>query len=122
MKKRIKRNNRTKAISGAILSLIGTALSAAANIGINAYNAENQRQIEEAKRRAQTLANNETNAQAALANQTEALNYNQNEDILTSKTGSLSTLNSNFCFGGKRRMKRAGGNITSNINKLGLYI
>lgn len=119
MKKRIKRNNRTKAISGA---LIGSIVSALATIGGTIINSENQRQIEEAKRRAQIFANNESNAQSALANQTEALNYNQNNDIITAKTGSLSTLNSNFCFGGKRRMKRAGGNVTSDINKFKLYI
>lgn len=126
MKKRIKKNNRTKALAGiddaAIIGLIGSLIAAGGTIAGSAINAENQKQIEEAKRKAQLFANNESNAQSALANQTEALNYNQNEEILTSKTGSLSTLNSNFCFGGKRRMKRAGGTVTSDINKFGLYI
>ncbi len=122
MKKRIKRNNRTKADAGAILGLIGSLIAAGSTIAGTAINAENQRQIEEAKRKAQIFANNESNAQSALANQAEALNYNQNEEILTSKTGSLSTLNNQFRCGGVRRMKKSGGNVTSNISKLGLYI
>jgi len=41
------------------------------------------------------------------------------------KTNSLKTIDSqttDFRCGGKRRMKRNGGNVTSNLSKLSLYI
>ena len=125
MKQRIKRNNRKKADFGAstlIASIIGSILSAGATIGSAAMNAKTQKEIADRQQRQATLADNEFNAQMAMANQSEALNYNQNEEILTAKTGSLSTLNNQFCFGGKRRMKRAGGTVSANVKGLCRYI
>ena len=126
MKQRVKKNNRNKAIAGTTALLIGSIVSAlasaGASIGSAAINAKNQRELAEQEERKQTLANNELNAQSAMANQAEALNYNQNEEILTAKTGSLSTINNQFRCGGKRRMKKAGGTISANIKGLGRYI
>lgn len=126
MKKRVKKNNRTKAFAGTtaalIAGIVSSIIGAGASIGGAAINAENQKRIAEQQQRKQTLANNELNAQTASANQTEALNYNQNEEILTAKTSNLSTANSQFRCGGKRRMKKAGGNISANVKGLGRYI
>jgi len=130
MKQRIKRNSRKKALFGiddAIIwpiigSIAASAIGAGASIGGAAMNAETQKRIAEQQQRKQILANNELNAQTALANQTEALNYNQNNEIETAKTDYLSTINSQFRCGGKRRMKKTGGSISANVKGLGRYI
>lgn len=102
---------------------VGAAIGAAASLigaGINAY--QNYRNSQDALR-AQTLANNENNAQAFIANQMQNMNYNRNEELATNKTGVLSTLNSNFKCGGRKRMRKvSGGTIISNIEKLNKYI
>ncbi len=125
MKQRVKRNNRKKAIFGiddAIIGGIIAAVGAIAGGTIGAVSASNRQK--EANRLALLTSNNE-NAATAQTNEQQALNYDQTNEIETMKTNSLKTINSqttDFKCGGKRRMKRAGGNVTSNINKLGLYI
>jgi hypothetical protein len=129
MKQRVKhnRNNRQKGELGlAAAAIIASIIGAVTGVGTAVYNNEEQKKRLAEQNRKQTIANNEANAQEFAANQSEAMNYNQNEEIATARTGTLSTLNgeqSNFKCGGKKRIRKvAGGNVTSNISKLGLYI
>lgn len=120
MKQRIKRNNRRKAVFGiddAIM--IGIGLLGA---GLTVANAENQNTIADKQQRQRFLANNEINAQTFLGNQGESANYYKNNDIETARTSYLSTINNQFCCGGKRRMKKDGGTISANIKGFGRYI
>lgn len=124
MKKRIKRNNRRKAVFGiddAIMLGIGL-LGAATTIGTTAYTAENQKAIANANKQKATLAGNADNYGIFSSNLGQAANYSQNEEIGTLKTNNLSTINSNFKCGGKRRMKKAGGTISANVKGLDRYI
>lgn len=125
MKQRVKRNNRKKAIFGIddlILGGIIAAVGAVASAGISSASAAHRQR--EQNRLALLNSNNE-NAAIAQTNEQQAINYDQNNELETMKTSKLSTIDSQsggFKCGGKRRMKRAGGNVTSNISKLGLYI
>lgn len=125
MKQRVKRNNRRKAIFGiddAIIGGIIAAIGAIASGTIGAVSASNR---QKEQNRLSLLAANNENAATAQANEQQALNYDQNNELETMKTSKLSTIDSQpggLKCGGKRRMKRAGGNVTSNISKLGLYI
>lgn len=125
MKKRIKKNKRTKALFGiddAALGIILAGISAAGAIGGSAISASNQRAIADANERRATFAGNADNYGIFSSNLGQAANYNQNEEIGTLKTNNLSTINSNFKCGGKRRMKKAGGTISANVKGLDRYI
>ena len=125
MKQRVKGNNRKKAIFGiddAIIGGIIAAIGAIASGTIGAVSASNR---QKEQNRLSLLAANNENAATAQTNEQQALNYDQNNELETMKTSKLSTIDSQsggFKCGGKRRMKRAGGNVTSDISKLGLYI
>lgn len=121
MKKRIKKNKRTKADFG-LGALIAGLIGAAGAIGGSAISASNQKAIADANRQKATFAGNADNSAIFNTNLGQAMNYNQNEEIGTLKTNNLSTINSGFCFGGKRRMKRCGGTISANVKGLGRYI
>ena len=121
MKQRVKRNNRKKADFGAS-AIIGSVIAALASVAGAGINAANNKRIAEENQRQQLMGQNAENAIMAQTNQQQALNYDKNNEIATMKTGALNTINSNFKCGGKRRMKKSGGCITSSISKLGLYI
>lgn len=129
MKQRIKKqNNRQQGLLGTAI-LIGSLLSAAIGAGTQIWAANKQaktlREENEKQQRQATLSQNQENAINAQLNQQQALNYDKNNEIETMKTSSLKTLDSQqsqFKCGGKRRMKRNGGTVTTNLNKLNLYI
>lgn len=118
MKQRVKhnQNNRRKGELGlAAAAIIGAIISAATTVGTTIYSNEEQKKRLAEQNRKQTMANNEANAQAFAANQSEAMNYNQNEEIATARTGTLSTLNgeqSNFKYGGNKKLRRKYKNYT----------
>lgn len=127
MKQRIKyTNNREKGLLG---TLIAAGIGALASIGTSIYNnKQQQKRIEEQNAREdrnQLLATNQANALQAAANQGQIANYEQQNEIEALKTGtinSLSSQSSQFKCGGKKRMKKAGGTITTDLNKIKLYI
>lgn len=131
MKQRVKKqNNRTKAVFGVddalmIAGIVASLASAGVGVGTSIADAKRQRELADKQQRQATLAQNQENAMNAQINQQQALNYDVNNEIETLKTSSLKTLDnqeSQFRCGGKKRMKKAGGTVTSNYNKLGLYI
>ena len=118
--KKVKRNKRNKALVGAILASAGIgALTNLITSGISAYN--QRKQFEENNRQA-LLQDKLNNAFRAQQSRTSAMNSNIAEENEYNKTGSISTLNSAMKCGGKKRMKRAGGTIISDLHKLSLYI
>lgn len=129
MNTQVKKNNRQKAIFGiddAIVgAIIGGLIAAGGSLGASAIKANADKKLAEQQRRRELQASNAENAAMAQTNETQALNYDQNNELETMKTSKLSTVDaqqSNFRCGGKRRMKRNGGNVTSDLSKLGLYI
>lgn len=128
MKLRIKKENNRKAalfgIDDAVLGLIAAGIGAAGAIGGAAINASEQKRLAAEQERKQLRAQNEANALQAAANQSQALNYNNQQELEGLKTGYINSLNSQssqFKCGGKKRMKK-GGNITSNLNYITKYI
>ena len=119
--KKVKRNKRNKSFLGtAILASAGIgALTNLITSGISAYN--QRKQFEESNRQAE-LQNKLNNAFSAQQSRTSAMNSNIADENEFNKTGVISTLNSAMKCGGKRRMKRNGGNVTADISKFGLYI
>lgn len=133
MKQRVKQSNeRKKALFGIddmLLIGIGSLLAAGIGAGASIHNANQQakltKELNEKQQRQATLAQNQENAINAQLNQQQALNYDKNNEIETMKTSSLKTLDaqqSQFRCGGKRRMKKTGGTVTTNLNKLNRYI
>lgn len=122
MKKVVKRNKRNKAILGLLLpGLIMGALSAAGS----AIQANQIKKQAEANRRQQQLMANQENAITAQINEQQAINYDKNNELETLKTNGLNTITSEqsqFRCGGKRRMKKAGGCIIDNIRGISRYI
>ena len=102
MKQRIKKeNNRKKADFGLTAALI-TLAGSLASAGINSYT---QNEIAKKQRRQQLLADNQANALQAAANQSQALNYEQQNELETLKTGNINSLNSQssqFEYGGNK--------------------
>lgn len=128
MKQRIKKeNSRRKCLFGiddALLGLIAAGISTAGALGGAAINASTQRRLAEEQERKQLRAQNEANALQTAANQSQALNYDNQQELEGLKTGyinSLSNQSSQFKCGGKKRMKK-GGNVTSNLNYITKYI
>lgn len=134
MKQRVKQTNeRKKALFGIddmLLIGIGSLLAAGIGAGTSIHNANKQakltKELNEQQQKANTIAQNQENAMNAQLNQQQAINYNKNNEIETLKTNTLKTIDqqeSQFKCGGKKRIKRnAGGNVTTDINKLNLYI
>lgn len=127
MKQRAKKENkRQKAELGlAAASIIAGIISAAAGIGSAAINSSTQKKLAEEQNKKRLLAENEANAMQLAANQTQAMNYDQNNEIETLKTGRLNTLNSEtsqFKCGGRKRMKKGGNTVTSYLNNINKYI
>lgn len=130
MKQKIKKSNkRCKALFGIddaiVAAIIGGTLTAAGAIGSSIINAKNQKQLAAEQERKQLRMQNEANAIQAAANQTQALNYYNQQELESLKTGYINSLNSQssqFKCGGKKRMKKNGGTVTSNLNKLNIYI
>lgn len=127
MKQRAKKENkRQKAELGlTAASIIAGIISAAAGIGGAAINSSTQKKLAEEQNKKRLLAENEANAMQLAANQTQAMNYDQNNEIETLKTGRLNTLNSEtsqFKCGGRKRMKKLGGTVTSYLNNINKYI
>ena len=119
--KKVKRNKRNKSFLGtAILASAGIgALTNLITSGISAYN--QRKQFEESNRQAE-LQNKLNNAFSAQQSRTSAMNSNIADENEFNKTGVISTLNSSMKCGGKRRMKKNGGNVIADISKFGLYI
>lgn len=124
MKQRIKKeNNRRKADFG-LTAIIASLIAAAGSAASSAISAETQRQLAAEQERKQLRAQNEANALQAAANQSQALNYNNQQELEGLKTGYINSLNSQssqFKCGGKKRMKK-GGNVTSDLNYITKYI
>lgn len=132
MKQRIKKDNRPKALFGALATIGGALIGAATNIITAKKQAklqeeQMQKEYEEQQRqqRQNILSQNLQNAINAQTNQQQALNYGIDDSIENSKLNTIKTLDvqqSQFRCGGKKRMKRNGGTVTTNLNKLNLYI
>ena len=123
--KKVVKNNRNRALGGAVLALIGAGISALGGIGGAAINAANQRKIAKANQKAALLSNNLENAATAQLNEQQNLNYDVNNELETLKTGNLNTidsLNTQFKCGGKKRMKRCGGTVVTKLNDKFRYI
>ena len=113
-------NKRKKASFGIAegIALASALIGAATGIGgaINNYNTrvKNQKNA--------TLAGNFDNSSAFIENERQGMNYEQNNEIPLNKTNYVPTLTSAMKCGGKKRMKRAGGTVVSDLHKIGLYI
>lgn len=126
MKKVIKHNKRNKAFFGLLLpGLIMGALSAAGSVAGSAIQANRLKKQAEANRRQQQLMANQENAMTAQINEQQAINYDKNNELETLKTNDLNTITSEqsqFRCGGKRRMKKVGGCIVDSIRGISRYI
>ena len=113
-------NKRKKALGGAVIAGIISAIASLASAGIGAGVSRRNQKEEE---RNQMLAQNEANHAEFLNNQQQVLVNDKNNEIETLKTNMLPTLNeqtSQFKFGGRRVCKR-GGKI-SDLSYLKKYI
>lgn len=118
--KKVKRNKRNKALVGAILASAGIgALTNLIISGIGAYN--QNKQFEESERQ-NLLQGNVNNERTARQSRDSAMNSNIANENEYNKTGVINTLTPTMKCGGKRRMKKNGGNVVADISKFGLYI
>ena len=113
--KRVKKNKRNKNIVGTLIEGGIGALSSIIN-GIMQRNAINEQQKQ------QTLNGNLQNLMMQQNNLDQVYSNNAADELALAKTDNVSTLHSAMCFGGKRRMKRAGGTISANVKGLDRYI
>lgn len=101
-------NKRKKALGGAVIAGIISAIASLASAGIGAgVSRRNQKETE----KNQTLAQNEANRTEFLNNQQQLFVNSKNNEIETLKTNMLPTLNeqtSQFKCGGRKRMKIGG--------------
>lgn len=119
MKKRIK-NNRNKSLLGAILA--GSAISGFGSIIQGIISGSATKRAAEQQLRQQTLSGKLQNSITRQNNMDEAANYSNNNNAALEKINELDTLHTAMCFGGKRRMKKAGGTISANVKGLSRYI
>ena len=122
MKQRIKQaNKRKKALFGIDDALIMAGIGLASSIGGAAFNASQQRKAAKEQRHLQTLMGNVDNAFQATANEDQAYNATQQNNLETAKTNVIPTIN-NFKCGGRKRMKRGGSTVVGSIVKNNKYI
>lgn len=118
----MKRCKRKKALLGSLL--ISSGIAALGSLIGSAINANAQNKANERILRNQTLANNQSNAIQSSINESQNINQNRNNEIETMKTDvikSLSSQESAFKYGGKRRYVRD-NNMTNNIKKRNIFI
>lgn len=120
MKKQIKKSNRHKAIAGAIVGAAG--IGALTNIFTSLIGANRKEELSRAQEAKENIANNANLESDARINFGQAANNRELDELALERTNNISTINNQFCFGGKRRMKRCGGNISANVKGLGRYI
>lgn len=118
MNKRVKRSNyRQKGIFG-LLTAVGALMGAAAGI----YEASNAAKAAKNAQKDQTFGNNLDRKVSEQQNDMNLINDSQTSAYNDDKTKVINTIDTNYCYGGKRRMKRAGGCIVDNIRGISRYI
>lgn len=114
-------NKRNKSFLGTAL-LIGSGIGALTNLITSGISASNQRKQFEESNRQTLLQNKLNNIFNTQQNRHSVMNSNIADENEFNKTEVINTLSSAMRCGGKRRMKKNGGNVTADISKFGLYI
>lgn len=118
MNKRVKRSNcRQRGFLGLVTAL-GSLIGAAAGV----YGASNAAKAAKRAQKDQTFASNLDRLASEQQNDMNLINDSQTSAYNDDKTKEINTIDTNYRCGGKKRVKRCGGTVTSNIKKLSKYI